>query len=101
MVALFNTLHRISESLASVEDFRKMYASTQQAELEAARHRTEHRAPSAPSSSWWSASTGLGVVLSVVESLRRGCLGCIEFCMDKLEKGPLADWLGVWSHQEL
>jgi len=34
VVALFNTLHRTSESLAAVEHFRQMYAGTQAAELE-------------------------------------------------------------------
>ena len=34
VVALFNTLHRTSESLAAVEHFRQMYADTQAAELE-------------------------------------------------------------------
>ena len=35
-MALFNTLHRVSESLAAVEDFRKLYKETQKAaELEA------------------------------------------------------------------
>jgi len=33
VVALFNTLHRTSESLAAVEHFRQMYADTQAAEL--------------------------------------------------------------------
>lgn len=32
VVALFNTLHRISESLEAVEGFRKLYADTQRAE---------------------------------------------------------------------
>lgn len=34
VVALFNTLHRISESLAAVEHFRQMYAETQAIEAE-------------------------------------------------------------------
>ena len=36
VVALFNTLHRTSESLAAVQHFRQMYAETQALELEAA-----------------------------------------------------------------
>lgn len=34
VVALFNTLHRTSESLAAVEHFRHMYADTQAVEAE-------------------------------------------------------------------
>jgi hypothetical protein len=34
VVALFNTLHRVSESLDAVETFRKMYAETQASELQ-------------------------------------------------------------------
>jgi hypothetical protein len=34
VVALFNTLHRTSESLAAVQHFRQMYADTQALELE-------------------------------------------------------------------
>ena len=45
VVALFNTLHRVSESLAAVEDFRKMYAKAQVDEVEAA-HKRQERAVS-------------------------------------------------------
>jgi hypothetical protein len=43
VVALFNTLHRTSESLASVELFRKMYKETQEAEAAAAKLRVEQK----------------------------------------------------------
>ena len=40
VVALFNTLHRISESLSAVDDFRKMYAATQATSAESAKRRS-------------------------------------------------------------
>lgn len=40
VVALFNTLHRISESLAAVDDFRKMYAATQATSAESGKRRS-------------------------------------------------------------
>ncbi len=39
VVALFNTLHRVSESLAAIESFRTIYAETQKSEKEVARQR--------------------------------------------------------------
>jgi hypothetical protein len=43
VVALFNTLHRTSESLAAVEQFRQMYKETQDAEAAAAKTRAEQK----------------------------------------------------------
>ena len=41
VVALFNTLHRVTESLAAVDEFRKMYAETQATAAESVKQKRE------------------------------------------------------------
>ncbi|KAK4686050.1 hypothetical protein P7C73_g4084, partial [Tremellales sp. Uapishka_1] len=93
VVALFNTLHRISESLAGIDDFRKIYARTQAVEEKAAKERKAERErskrPQPP------ANGGrlyvLAIISSAVEGLRRFCRGSIEYC----SRGSLGDLLAL------
>lgn len=86
VVALFNTLHRVSESLKSVEDFRKIYAKTQADELIATRERAARAAAERARKEreereaelWFKISQLTAGVLSVFEGLRRSCNGCLE-----------------------
>jgi len=110
VVALFNTLHRISESLAAVEHFRQMYAETQIAEAEAAKleaskapapksrksgkARKASAPPEAHSDNQISFMSIFGVVLSAFEAFRRSCRGCLDICWRSLESG----WLGEVMH---
>ncbi|OCF35197.1 endoplasmic oxidoreductin 1 [Kwoniella heveanensis BCC8398] len=113
VVALFNTLHRISESLAAVEEFRKIYAATQSEEVEGSRQKAIERAkeqakknmttPPNPTSivNTTPVSTVIGVIISVFEALRRGCVGCMKVLDDQVLV-RLRDWLsGVGSGGEL
>ncbi|OCF43846.1 endoplasmic oxidoreductin 1 [Kwoniella heveanensis CBS 569] len=113
VVALFNTLHRISESLAAVEEFRKIYAATQSEEVEGSRQKAIERAkeqakknmttPPNPTSivNTTPVSTVIGMIISVFEALRRGCVGCMKVLDDQVLV-RLRDWLsGVGSGGEL
>ncbi|TXT12971.1 hypothetical protein VHUM_01372 [Vanrija humicola] len=101
VVALFNTLHRISESLNSVEDFRQIYAATQAAEAEVARQRRAEeeearRAAERSSLSYYlSPSAIFATILSILEAIRRSCRGCVEFCVRSLQTGPVANVLNA------
>lgn len=76
VVALFNTLHRISESLASVDDFRKEYAATQ-TETEP-RLIVRKKTVTAPDGSSWTYEAVVGSVLAALEAVRRRCKGCVS-----------------------
>nr|XP_019043494.1 endoplasmic oxidoreductin 1 [Kwoniella bestiolae CBS 10118]OCF22424.1 endoplasmic oxidoreductin 1 [Kwoniella bestiolae CBS 10118] len=83
VVALFNTLHRISESLASVEEFRQIYAATQLEESDISKKTNQARSSDQPtleerSSSTSTISTILAIVVSFFEGFRRTCKGCLE-----------------------
>lgn len=86
VVALFNSLHRISESLNSVEDFRRIYAKTQadeaRAAVERARRDAEERARKAreerEAALWYKISQVAAGVISAFEAMRRSCTGCWE-----------------------
>jgi hypothetical protein len=93
VVALFNALHRLSESLTAVDDFRQMYAKTQAEEAAAASGRVEDQAARrrlrkaqqqeleaqrAADVSW---SAFVAGVISVLEAVRRSCKGCVEMCV--------------------
>nr|XP_031858427.1 uncharacterized protein CI109_006190 [Kwoniella shandongensis]KAA5525499.1 hypothetical protein CI109_006190 [Kwoniella shandongensis] len=104
VVALINTLHRISESLASVESFRKIYASTQLEEEELSKRRkskldkAKSLSQNTTTKATTSLTTSLSVVLTTLEGLRRSCRGCLEFCWKSLEGGRFAQLLGtVWG----
>ncbi|KAL7425183.1 endoplasmic oxidoreductin-1 [Cryptotrichosporon argae] len=101
VVALFNTLHRVSESLAAVEDFRRIYAETQAAEAVARRERAahEHARESAEAAererarragAWPSV---VAAVVSALEALRRSCRGCLRAGLAQVQRGPLAGLL--------
>ncbi|CAD6576731.1 MAG: hypothetical protein TREMPRED_001759 [Tremellales sp. Tagirdzhanova-0007] len=101
VVALFNTLSRTTESLAAVDEFRKMYAKTQNAEAEAARRRKERQTkrkqmppPPIPHLTF-SPSAIFGLLLSAVEAFRRSCRGCVEVCWKQLDRGPIGEALQV------
>ncbi|ODN74499.1 hypothetical protein L202_06879 [Cryptococcus amylolentus CBS 6039] len=96
VVALINTLHRISESLASVEQFRKIYADTQQLESQSQSSKTKTKPskakpPKAAKSSIPSKPhilDGLLDVLgSLIDSLKDRCWWCLDFCLKKVESG--------------
>lgn len=95
VVALFNTLHRVSESLASVEDFRKIYAKTQLDEAIAAKQRAERDAEERARKAreereaalWFKISQLTAGVLSVFEAARRSCNGCLEGLLRLLRGG--------------
>lgn len=89
VVALFNTLHRVTESLASVEDFRRIYARTQAEEAAAAPRRVAERQAErearrrAEREKEWGPWL-LTAVLTLLEALRRGCSGCVQAAKDLL-----------------
>ncbi|ORX37674.1 endoplasmic reticulum Oxidoreductin 1-domain-containing protein [Kockovaella imperatae] len=100
VVALFNTLHRVSESLAAVEDFRKMYAVTQAEEARTSRNRKPRRPLPPPKKNlrdYLSPSAVLGLVVSALEALRRSCRGCLELCWRKIVRGFGSDILQWFS----
>lgn len=79
VVALFNTLHRISESLAAVDDFRKEYAATQREKEPRLVINTKKRKEiEAPQSGGWAFEAIVGGVLAALEAVRRGCKGCFS-----------------------
>ncbi|OCF61821.1 endoplasmic oxidoreductin 1 [Kwoniella mangroviensis CBS 10435] len=82
VVALFNTLHRISESLAAVEEFRQIYAAHQKEEVEGSKKKIRQIEGNAnetdTTSSTSTISTILAVVLSAFEGFRRTCRGCLD-----------------------
>jgi hypothetical protein len=102
VVALFNTLHRISESLAAVEQFRHMYRDTQAAasaalaaqpaetkrpkQKQKQKQKQKHtgaRIIAAEATSWTGAAAA--VLFAAYEALRQGCKGCLEVCRRVLE----------------
>ncbi|RSH93337.1 hypothetical protein EHS25_007691 [Saitozyma podzolica] len=101
VVALFNTLHRHSESLAAVDQFRKMYAETQAAESSAAAHRAETTSrprrrkartlTPPPERHLGVIGSVIGVIVSGAEAVRRSCVGCLDLCWRQLDKGPVRD----------
>jgi len=117
VVALFNTLHRTTESLEAVDVFRKMYAETQAAEAKAVTRRKERQArkvgftglmfrcpaegaqkqiaPLPESQLAFSPSAIFGLLLSAIEALRRSCRGCFEVCLKQLGGGPVRDALDL------
>lgn len=101
VVALFNTLHRVAESLDAVQTFRRMYAAEQAAAAEAAHgedselesegaSQTGRRARQdelATTTHSWLGSSPAAVgtaLLAVLEAVRRSCKGCV---------GAVARWL--------
>lgn len=97
VVALFNTLHRISESLASVEQFRQIYAATQKAETEASKvkavktARKKHSpSPMTPPPAF-SLTNIQRITARMWEKLGRNCKGCLEVCLQTLESGKLGE----------
>lgn len=98
MVALFNTLHRVAESLDAVQNFRQMYAE-REAEAEAAKaaaaaeergrerqHKPtrKHELATTRPTSWCDSASVGTALLAVLEALRRSCKGCV---------GAIARWL--------
>lgn len=89
VVALFNTLHRVTESLAAVEDFRRIYARTQAEEIAAAPSRVAKRAAEraarrqAERENEWGPWL-VAAALSGLEALRRGCSGCFKAARELL-----------------
>lgn len=91
VVALFNALHRVSESLSSVEDFRRIYAATQieeakaAAQLERDRQRELARKEAERRAKEWNLSPSMtavvATVFSALEAVRRSCRGCVEVCV--------------------
>lgn len=99
VVALFNTLHRVSESLAAVEQFRKMYRDTQAAATSAERPAaTEKRKSKGKSksvkektskqgakkdaaieTSTWTGAAATALY-AAYELFRQGCRGCMDVC---------------------
>ncbi|RXK36590.1 endoplasmic oxidoreductin 1 [Tremella mesenterica] len=116
VVALFNTLHRLLESLAAVENFRKMYAQAQSSESStnaesqptSKRRRKPKKVESSTmaetSSRTISASATLGLVVSALETFRRGCKGCLEVCWRQLEKGRMGHLVEIvkrWAEERV
>ncbi|KAK8849724.1 hypothetical protein IAR55_005059 [Kwoniella newhampshirensis] len=97
VVALINTLHRISESLAAVEEFRKIYASTQIEEEEKRKDRINKiKIRGDNSTSTMTATTAsLSVVISALEGLRRSCRGCLEYMASGRFAQVLKSWIGM------
>jgi len=96
VVALINTLHRVSESLASVDDFRQMYAATQAQEAEVAKEKARMKKSAHAAYDSAISTTIIGLLISAYEGFRRGCQGCLEVCLNSLERSPLGqvlDWL--------
>ncbi|WVQ78971.1 hypothetical protein IAT38_001063 [Cryptococcus sp. DSM 104549] len=97
VVALFNTLHRISESLASVEQFRKIYAATQKEEARASKEKkargSRKRLPPPPPKSL--SARVLDALRSTVEGFRQSCQGCVDVYRQSLESGKLGEWVGL------
>lgn len=85
VVALFNTLHRISESLASVDDFRKEYAATQ-TQTPTEPKLIVRKTVKEPDGSTWTYEAVVGSVLAAIEAVRRGCKGCFSTVI-RLAKG--------------
>lgn len=92
IVALINTLHRISESLQSVEVFRKLYAKTQE--------EGQNKAIASPEEAGREASSRVNQpikssprlwyrISQSVERLRMSCKRSIWVCVQHLRRGPL------------
>jgi hypothetical protein len=92
VVALFNALHRLSESLDSVDTFRHIYAQTQTDEAAAAAakqsekalrraEREAERKRKQAEQSAFSLSAIAAAVVSLLEAIRRSCRGCVEVCV--------------------
>ncbi|WWC65901.1 uncharacterized protein I303_108523 [Kwoniella dejecticola CBS 10117] len=112
VVALFNTLHRISESLAAVEEFRKIYAATQEEEIEGSKKKKQKIqkakdklnqtiAQPLKRAEETSISTIIAILLSALETLRRTCVGCWGVCVDTIHTSGLGgaidriqEWFG-------
>ncbi|CAK9782912.1 unnamed protein product [Cutaneotrichosporon oleaginosum] len=89
VVALFNTLHRVTESLQAVEEFRQIYARTQAEEAAAAPGRVARKAAEREAARMaarereWGPWLG-AAALSVVAAVRRGCGGCVRAASELL-----------------
>ena len=94
VVALFNTLHRVSESLESVDMFRRIYADRQRQALETPAVLEIPSARTQVGMSGWGA--GLGVLVSAIEAVRRGCQGCWEVCTRLGASGRMS-WVVEWA----
>ncbi|WRT69753.1 uncharacterized protein IL334_006744 [Kwoniella shivajii] len=118
VVALFNTLHRISESLAAVEEFRKIYAATQEEEVEESKKKlnvkkakdklNETISHHPKSVEGFSISSIIAIIASTIEGFRRTCKGCVEVGIRTIEGTGfgevlvrIKEWLGVIGKGEL
>ncbi|GMK56213.1 hypothetical protein CspeluHIS016_0300530 [Cutaneotrichosporon spelunceum] len=83
VVALYNTLHRVTESLHAVDEFRQIYARTQKEEAEAAPKRAAKRAAERDARRRAERERELGpriraAVAAVLEAVRRHCRDCVK-----------------------
>ncbi|WWC92854.1 uncharacterized protein L201_007815 [Kwoniella dendrophila CBS 6074] len=114
VVALFNTLHRISESLAAVEEFRKIYAATQEEEVNEAKKKAKvknakdklNQTISQPIKKVeeTSFSTIIAIILSAFEGFRRSCKGCIDTLQSNTLNeiiDQIRNWFGGFGKSEL
>jgi hypothetical protein len=90
VVALFNTLHRTSESLAAVEQFRQMYKDTQDAEAAAAKTRAEEKLKAKVSSRPCSTEYAAETVPSHHYGDHLVCVGSIQTELSGMSRDLLA-----------
>ncbi|KAJ9124003.1 hypothetical protein QFC22_000795 [Naganishia vaughanmartiniae] len=92
IVALVNTLHRISESLQSVEVFRKLYAKTQdegQAKAAAAIEEAKAEAAKRPQRTKQSSRPLWYPIREYYHSLRTTCQRSFWMCVQQIQRGPI------------
>ncbi|CAK9781862.1 endoplasmic oxidoreductin [Cutaneotrichosporon oleaginosum] len=96
VVALFNTLHRVAETLHSVASFREMWAErmAQEAEIAAEKAKPAGDDVATTSHSWLGSGPGALAtsVLAILEAVRRNCRGCVR---------AVARWLAGTRKTEL
>ncbi|WVN86378.1 uncharacterized protein L203_101542 [Cryptococcus depauperatus CBS 7841] len=96
VVALFNTLHRVSESLAAVEQFRQIYAATQRQEAGIRRVKTSRVTKNKDaltklaSASRCDMNKLLNFFTNFLNRTRESCLDCLDACLNAM--GSRRNW---------
>jgi hypothetical protein len=103
IVALINTLHRISESLQSVEVFRKLYAKTQdegQAKAAAAIEEAKAEAANRPRRTKQPLRSLWYPIIEYYHSLRTTCQQSFWRCLHQIQRGPIGFLIRLFGFEQ-